>query len=719
MFGLSRVPAYVAVALILCAGAIAGQPGLVRAQVTPIQHVVVIMMENHSLDNYFGDFPGVAGTKWGISEPPAPNPLPSDLDHSGPRTIAAIDGGRMDDFNPRGKVQYRPSDIPTYWAYAKQYGLGVNFFADAETSSTPNHIAMVAAQTGGDFFTTTHTGCDTPLNTLVNNRDVNGNESFGRPCYNINSLPDELTNAGLSWKMYGGGDIWDPLLYIQNLSNTPPINPAQIITDAKHNNLPDVSFVAPNGAGASDHPPQFTQPAQNFVASIINAIMRSQDWSSTAIFLTWDEFGGFYDHIPPPQVDGTGMGLRVPLLVISPYAKPGFISTGRGEFASFDKFIEANFGLPSLGARDARDRTGGLMNFFDFSSPGNPPNGKLIEPMLKYSRVLQPPQTSGAVRGQGAAPTLFPEAGGPGTTFIYTMLYTNKTAATVHNVIVDGHPIVMTDVKTVGKGHVIYRATTTLAPGAHTYSFDFSDGTTTWKLPDNNVQYSGPAVAPFDLKHFSAGDNGSFFCQSGTPCTVSVTYKSPAGHQPTVANAVIDGISHPMTAGTGNVTAGRAYHYTTSSLATGSHYLQLDFNDGSGLQDFQEREISITPILLPDPKVRPAAGNTSTIFTFSTVYRGPGQPSYVDVVIDGTAYPLSYVSGDPASGATYSTAMSLPAGHHTFAFTAGDGVNAWSNPESPAVYTGLKVAAAGQPAVHSRIIAPPPADDNPDSYDAG
>ena len=100
-----------------------------------------------------------------------------------------IDGGRMDDFNLRLQVQYRRSDIPTYWAYAKQYGLGVNFFADAETSSTPNHIAMVAAQTGGDFFTTTHTGCSSPINVIVNNRDVNGSETFGKPCYSINSLP--------------------------------------------------------------------------------------------------------------------------------------------------------------------------------------------------------------------------------------------------------------------------------------------------------------------------------------------------------------------------------------------------------------------------------------------------------------------------------------------------------------------------------------------------
>ena len=710
-----RASAYVAAACVLCTGAVAGQSGQVRAQATPIQHVVVIMMENHTLDNYFGNFPGVAGTKWGLKEPQAPNPLPSDLDHSGPRAIAAIDGGRMDDFNPRGMVQYQRSDIPTYWAYAKHYGLGVNFFADAETSSTPNHIAMVAAQTGGDFWTTP-SGCSAPLNVLVYNRDVNGNETFGRSCYNINSIPQELTNAGLSWKFYGGGDIWDPLLYIQNLSSTPHVNPSQIITDATSGNLPAVSFVAPSKPGDSDHPPQLTEPAQNFVASIVNGIMKSSAWSSTAIFVTWDEFGGFYDHVPPPQVDGRGMGPRVPLLVISPYAKPGFISTSQGEFASFAKFIEANFGLPSLGARDALSKTSDLMNFFNFSNPGSPPNKSLIEPMRKYSEALQPPHVSPKARGYAGGLALYPEYGGPGTSFTYTIVYDNPSPATVHNVVVDGNPIVMNAIKQVGAHQVIYRATTTLPVGPHKYFFQFSDATKSWRLPVNNVQYSGPVVGPFDLTRLKIG--GGSVCQSGKPCTISLRYTSPAGHKPTVADVVIDGISYPMTAGAGKVTTGRTYQYTTSSLATGSHYIQLAFNDGSGLQKVEEREISVTPILLPHSQVTPTSGTTSTVFTFSTVYTGPDMPGYVDVVIDGTAHPLSYVSGSPTSGATYSTAMSLPAGTHTFAFTAGDSANAWSNPVSPGVYTGLKVAAAGQPAPHSRIIGPP-LDNIPDSYDAG
>jgi phospholipase C len=713
---LRRVLALIALTFLLGAGAAVGQVRTAHAQATPIQHVVVIMMENHTMDNYFGDFPGVAGTKWGAWEPQAPNPMPSDVLHTGPRAIAAIDGGRMDDFDPLGRVQYRPSDIPTYWAYARHYGLGVNFFDDAETSSTPNHIAMVAAQTGGDFSTSNKIpGCSSPLNVVVLDRDVNGNETYGRPCYNINSIPEELTKAGLTWKFYGGGDLWDPLLYIQNLSNTPRLRPQQIITDANNNALPNVSFVAPEAEQESDHPPELIQPAENFIASIINAIIKSSDWPSTAIFITWDDFGGFYDNVPPPQVDAVGMGPRAPLLVISPYAKPGYISTDLGEFASFDKFIEANFGLPSLGARDAQSGISNLMDFFDFSNPASPPNTALIEPMRNYSDVLLPPHDAMPIRHDAPASTLVPQDGGPNTSFTYTVSYTNKTAPTVHNVVVDGQPIVMTPKTKVGDDQV-YQATTTLAPGMHKYYFQFSDGSTNWKLPVNNVQYRGPMVAPFDLTNLTTGSKVRI-CQTGKPCRISVTYTSPSGHKPTVANAVIDGTSYPMTAGQGKVTTGKTYQYTSSSLPQGTHYLQLEFNDGSGLEDFQEDSFSITPIVLHDPKVSPASGSTSTIFSFSIVYAGPDTPAYVDVVVDGVAHPLSYVSGNPTTGATYSTTMSLPAGLHTFAFTAGDNVSAWSNPESPGVYTAPKVTAAGRPVAHWRIIAPAQDQGGEYSYD--
>jgi phospholipase C len=718
-----QAAALTAFSSLFCAAALVPQSAGSDAQTMPIQHVVVIMEENHTLDNYFGDFPGVAGTQWGVTEPPAPNPMPHDLLHSAPRAIAAIDGGAMDDFDPLGEVQYQQSDIPTFWAYAKHYGLGVNFFSDSPTSSTPNHIAMIAAQTGGDLATLHVSGCHSPLNDVVLEQGADGAESYGAPCYDINSLPEELGQAGLSWKMYGNYTMWDPVPFVQSIADTPKIPATRIITDAESDDLPDVSFVTPDTHPESDHPPEPTQPAQNFVASIVNAIMKSPEWSSTAIFVTWDDFGGFYDHVPPPQVNGVDLGPRVPLLVISPYAKPGYISTEQGEFASFAKFIEEVFGLPSLGAGDAQASTSDLMDFFDFSSPGAPPNTGLIEPMRRYSSVLQaPPQDARMISGVAPGTTVSPAAGGPETHFVYSVVYTGATTPTVHDVIVDGKTIPMTVATTLEPGKVDYQATTTLAPGtSHTYSFQFGNGTKTWQLPLNNVPFTGPIVAPFELTGIRVSSPGTQngIAQLGQPLTVSVKYLSPAGVPPTTASVLIDGQTQQMVPAGGSPATGMSYRYETSSLSEGDHYFQFEFSDGTGLEDFQENGFSVTPITLRGSAVSPASGATSTPFTFSTVYYGQDAPTEVDVVVDGTAYPLSYQSGSDATGATYATTLTLGSGKHTFAFYATDGSSAWSDPVTPGVYTGLTVTAPGQPLVHPAIVAPAPEITNPYPYDEG
>jgi phospholipase C len=686
---------------------------------SPIKHVVVIMLENHTFDNYFGDFPRVSkltcgNSPCGITEPPAPDPMPHDLLHSGAAAIAAIDGGKMDDFDPLGMAQYRRSDIPTYWAYAHHFGLGANFFTDAETASTPNHIAMIAAQTGGDFGNTRFAapGCGAPPNDIVLNRSASGLESYGAPCYDINSIPQELTNAGLTWKMYGTYPVWDPIMYVQSIANTPLVQDTQIITDATNNDLPDVSFVTPDEEPYSDHMPYPIPPAENFVASIVNAIMKSAEWQSTAIFVTWDDFGGLYDNVPPPQVDGIGLGPRAPLLVISPWARPGYISTQQGEFASFDKFIEENFGLPSLGERDSLASTSDLMDFFRFGT--KPPNTALTQPMLSYPSELQAPQILPADEGGKAASTVDPAAGGPGTVFTYSVIYGDKVTPTVHNVIVDGTALSMSAVKAVGGGQEEYEATTTLAPGSHSYYFQFSDGTNNYTMPFNGVSYTGPIVAPFDLDNVTdeSSHDDIGVDEDGYPFSIQVTYTDPAGRMPVSANILIDGQSHPMSILSGsNPATGIVYDYTSSTFSQGNHYFQFEFDDGSGagLQDFQEYAFDVTPIVLRGSGVSPTSGTTTTPFTFSTTYYGVNAPSEVGVVLDqSTTYPMSYVSGTPSTGEKYSTTVELPAGSHKFAFFATDGTNDWSWPKPPGTYHGLTVTTAGKPLIHSTITAPSP-----------
>jgi len=707
-----------AIAAVVIAGgtasvaAVSAAGASVNQTTNPIQHVVVIMEENHTFDNYFGDYPGV-GT-FGITEPPASNPLPHDIDHSGPRTRFAIDGGAMDGFDPLGKVEYQPSDIPVYWAYAQHFGLGENFYTDAASSSTPNHIAMIAGQTGGNDQTIHVHGCLSPANDVVLDRNAGGNASFGQPCYNIPSIPAKATAAGLTWKYYGQAPVWDAPQYIQGIKNTPTVASQQIITDAQNGQLPNISFVTPGEDSQSDHPPQPTQPAQNFVSSIVNAIMKSPAWSSTAIFVTWDDFGGWYDHVPPPVVDGIGLGPRVPLLVISPWAKPGYLGANQGEFASFDKFIEETFGLPSLGARDSLPGTSDLMDFFNFTQTPDP---KLIEAKLPYSNVLSVPNVAEGAIGGAHPSTVTPASGGPNTVFTYDVMYQNSATPTVHNLVIDGSTTIpMTFKKTVGKMQE-WEATSQLAAGPHTYAFQFGAGTNSWQLPLNTTPFSGPQVMPFSITGIKVTpSNGAQ--QLGQPVTFSCIYTSPAGKSPVTAQIDIDNKIYAMSAIKGTATTGIHYQYTTSSLGQGTHYFQLQFDDGSGLRTQQEYSVDITPIYLKNSSVTPTSGTSSTNFTFSTVYTGPDPATQVDVVVDGTSHPMSLVSGNPTSGATYSATLTLPAGTHNYAFYATDGTNDWSDPPTPGVYSGLAVSVKGAAPRVSKIRAPR-RDNAPYAYDPG
>jgi hypothetical protein len=222
---------------------------------------------------------------------------------------------------------------------------------------------MLAGQTGGNNETISSSGCASSANTLLYARDKLGADSWAFPCYSVTSLPTALSAAGVSWRYYSKEQVWDTPSYIKGLAGSANDihNPNQFVADVKAGHMPAVSWVTPSG-GASDHPPAPLEPAENFASGIINAVMQSRYWSSTAIFLSWDDWGGFYDHVAPPQVDGVGVGPRVPLIVISPYAKHAYISHQEGEFASLVKFVEADFGIASLGQRDARAQTSNLMD---------------------------------------------------------------------------------------------------------------------------------------------------------------------------------------------------------------------------------------------------------------------------------------------------------------------------------------------------------------------
>ncbi len=437
---------------------------------TPIKHVVFIMMENRTFDFMFGRFPGANG----ITEPEASNPT-FDYEHNGPSAIAAIDGGKMDEFPARGHVQFTQSDIPNYWSYAQQFGLSDNFFTSEMGDSSPQHVSWFAAQSGGIFDAAQETGCTSNPNTLIYSRDSDADNYWSYPCYGINSLPDLLDQAGISWKYYSDVGIWDGPGMMQQYYKSPNDinNPNKFVTDVQSGQMANVTWLTPPG-NASDHPPYSIQLGENFVTSAVNAVMQSKYWANSAIFLTWDDWGGFYDHVTPPVVDGIGLGSRVPLIVISPYARSGYISHTQGEFSSFVKFAEKNFNLSNLGQRDALSETSDLMDFFNFKQTPQPP---LILNTLPVSTVLQVAKgvsyNSHSLQG-GVNPTI----GSSQDTYTYSVIYAGTDSNPTITVNIDGtnFPMVKTDTNKEG---VLYQYKTRVKKGTHTFSFTSVDSSGT------------------------------------------------------------------------------------------------------------------------------------------------------------------------------------------------------------------------------------------------
>lgn len=418
----------------------------------PIKHVVFLIKENRSFDNYFGRFPGADGATRGLQyhwfpivggkpdpdygtttkvplKPPPGQRYPSDLPHDYNQWRLDYNKGAMDGFavNPvvaksmAAYTQLREEDIPNYWQWAKDYVLADRFFASAVGPSFPNHLMTIAAQSAqthdnprqslkqiqemqADGLAKTW-GCDIPSSGLVKIYDDTGKLVDRRkPCFDIPTAGDSLTEAGVGWSYYSAtpeqnGYIWSAYDAIGKYHNNENLRAEHIkpvgdlIGDIKSGNLPPVSWVTPEFA-YSEHPEFSVCYGQNWTTQVVNALMESPDWENTAVFLTWDDWGGFYDHVRPPKLDVFGLGFRVPLLVISPYAKQGYIDHRQGEFSSVLRFIEDNWGLKPLTDRDRR--AGNLSYDFDFAQEPRPP-----EPLPEldnceggaFDRALVPPKT--------------------------------------------------------------------------------------------------------------------------------------------------------------------------------------------------------------------------------------------------------------------------------------------------------------------------------------
>ena len=376
-----------------------------------IQHIVYIIKENHSFDSMFGRFPGANGATTGIISTgqtiqlqELADPPPNDIVHSWAAALMATDGGRMDRFdlivggnlngNLVGYSEFYKKDIPNYWKYASTFALGDGMYSSISSGSYPGHLYTMGATSVGvvdNPISPTGVpgwGCgataDTTAPTITDTDPQVVQAPF--PCFSVTTLANELQNAGVSWKSYAptdqqSGYLWNSLQSFSQIFNTPlwksnVVNENNFVKDAMSSDMPAVSWLVPN-TPESEHPVASVCLGENWTVLQINAIMQGPNWNSTAIFILWDDFGGFYDHVAPPSQDLYGYSIRVPFIIISPYAKQtiygqqGYITHSTYELSSVLRFIEERFGVAPLTARDATAND--ILDAFDFSQAPLPP----------------------------------------------------------------------------------------------------------------------------------------------------------------------------------------------------------------------------------------------------------------------------------------------------------------------------------------------------------
>jgi phospholipase C len=376
-----------------------------------IKHVVVIIQENRSFENFFAGYPRADAPMWGyglkhgkrvkIALHQDTFQVEPDLEHVFAASIIDWDSGKMDGFSHWGRngddaayAYIERSQVQPYWDMAKQYVLADHMFP-TEFGSDWSHVLLVS---GTDNIrerplwalvdgSSGPESCDaspgTKTSVINRKRKVLGPRG-PFPCFTqFSTMAQDLDQGGISWKYYvdviKDDAIWSPFAAIKYVRFGPDwhkdmVQPeTQVLRDAKNGKLAQVSWVTPNNDD-SDHPGSHSDLGPSWVSSIVNAVGQGPDWSSTAIVLLWDDWGGFYDNAPPPQLDFRGLGIRVPCLIISPYAKTNYVDKTQYEFGSILKFMEEVFNLSPIGPPSAwqgytDSRAASLDNAFNFSQP--------------------------------------------------------------------------------------------------------------------------------------------------------------------------------------------------------------------------------------------------------------------------------------------------------------------------------------------------------------
>jgi phospholipase C len=382
-----------------------------RALREHVKHVVIVIQENRSVDNLFNGFPGADTVRFGerrfgpVELLPVDLAFPADVDHQHRAWLTEYNDGRMDGFADVATTPKQPDEFPyayvpedqvePYWTMAKRFTFADRMFQSNTGPSFPAHLYLIAGQAANtasnpnQMETTRFAwGCDSPRDARVATIDSDGDEVDPGvfPCFNFQTLADIANSNGVTWRYYAPainhlGNIWSAFDAIWHVRYSPRwrnvVSPeTRVLDDAQAGDLPSITWVVPSMQN-SDHPLPRTitskdvglrsgaQYGPQWVASVVNAIGRSPFWNSTVVFVVWDDWGGWYDHVAPPRLDAMGLGPRVPLIVIAPWAKRHYVSHVQHEFGSLLKFVEKTFDLPSLETTDAR--ADDLRDCFDFS----------------------------------------------------------------------------------------------------------------------------------------------------------------------------------------------------------------------------------------------------------------------------------------------------------------------------------------------------------------
>ena len=378
-----------------------------------IKHFVFLVKENRTFDHMFGRFPGAEGATEGLTCDDQTVPLTRagdttvSVDHSFVAGLTVINGGRMNCFDTiragqgdlNAYVQYQEEDIPNYWEYARRFTLADRFFSSVYGPTTVEHMWVISSQSDRfvDLERPDQVGTGEPREFCEDDEELmwsfkkmteeEEDEAYQLeeipsvvelvqrfwierwPCTDIRILPDMLEEEGISWKYYfSGAAPMHAMKMVRHVRFGPmwkKIVPASDFKeDLAEGRLPRVSWLIPPWTG-SDHPSAAgICRGENWTVGYLNALMESDAWKNTAVVMTWDDYGGFYDHVPPPHVDLYGMGPRVPTIVISPWAKPGYIDKRTYDFSSVLRTIEMIHGLAPMTERDGRAAP--MFDSFDF-----------------------------------------------------------------------------------------------------------------------------------------------------------------------------------------------------------------------------------------------------------------------------------------------------------------------------------------------------------------